>query len=101
MRWAWLGLALAAAACGDGQSGRVLRLLEFRQKDFDSVALNEELLFYFSSDLDRSSVTSDSVRILDGLGREVQGQRSVRGNTLTFQPDLPCASNLADGGLRP
>jgi hypothetical protein len=101
-RGTWLGpLLLAGAACGGGRSGHALTLLEFRQKDFDSVALNEELLFYFSSDLDRSSVTSDSVRIVDGQGREVAGERSVRGNALSFLPALPCAPDLSDGGLRP
>lgn len=98
----WLGLLLfAGTACGGGQNGRTLRLLEFRQMDFDSVALNEELVFYFSSDLDRTSITSDSVRVLDGQGNEVAGTRSVRGNALTFLPDLPCSSDLSDGGLRP
>ena len=103
MRWgSWLGLLfLAGTACEGGQGGRVLGLLEFRQMDFDSVALNEELLFYFSSDLDRSSVTSDSVRILDSQGRVVPGHHSVRRNALSFLPDLPCAADLSDGGLRP
>jgi hypothetical protein len=103
MRWGtWLGLFfLAGTACEGGQNERALELLEFRQMDFDSVALNEELQFYFSSDLDRSSVTADSARILDSQGRVVAGHRSVRGNTLTFVPDLPCAADLSDGGLRP
>ena len=102
MRWSWLGLLLlAGTACEGEESGWALGLLEFRQMDFDSVALNEELLFYFSSDLDRSSVTADSVRILDSQGRVVAGHRSVRGNTLSFLPELPCAADLSDGGLRP
>lgn len=101
-RGSWLGLSfIACVACGGGQNGRALRLLEFRQKDFEAVALNEELLFYFSADVDRSSVTSDSVRILDDQGREVAGTRSLRGNALSFLPELPCASDLSDGGLRP
>ncbi len=101
-RGSWLApLLLAGTACRGGQSARVLRLLEFRQQDFDSVALNEELLFYFSAALERSSVTSGTVRILDAQGREVAGTRSVRGSTLSFLPELPCASDLSDGGLRP
>ncbi len=102
LRGSWLGLLLFAfVACGGGQNGRVLRLLEFRQKDFEGVALNEELLFFFSFDVDRSSVTSDSVRVLDDQGRAVAGIRSLRGNALSFLPELPCASDLGDGGLRP
>src|SRR5688572_17312071 len=105
-RGSWLVTLLLAplflaAGCGGGEGARALRLLEFRQQDFDSVALNEELLFYFSSELDRSSITSDSVRVLDPWGREVAGTRSVRGDALSFLPDLPCASDLSDGGLQP
>jgi hypothetical protein len=101
-RGSWLGLWLFAfVACGGGQDGRAFRLLEFRQKDFEAVALNEELLFYFSSDVDRSSITSDSVRILDDQGREVTGTRSLRRDALSFLPELPCTSDLSDGGLRP
>jgi hypothetical protein len=92
-RGAWIGL-LILASCSGGQEGSVLRLLEFRQMDFESVALNEELQFFFSADLDRSSVTSDSVRILDEQGHEVAVERSVRRNALTVLPELPCAPDL-------
>lgn len=100
----WLGLLLLAGtnvACGDDLAHRTLRLIEFRQRDSSSVALNEELVFYFSEDLDRTSITSDSLRFLDPEGAEVAGERVVRGSTLSFKPELPCASDLSDGGLRP
>jgi len=101
VRWfGLLSLVSALAACG-GEPGSSLRLLEFRQQDFGSVALNEELLFFFSDDLDPASVTSDSLRILDERGQPVDGERLVRGNALSFLPDLPRASDLSDGGLRP
>jgi hypothetical protein len=102
MARSWLEvLCASAAACGGAPDARMLRLLEYRQQDFDSVALNEELLFYFSADLDPSSVTSDSVSIQDEQGGEVDGQRAVRGNALSFLPELPRAADLSDGGLRP
>lgn len=101
----WLGVLLitgASVACEDPiGTPAALKLLEFRQRDFGSVALNEELVFFFSEDLDRGSITSDSVRIVDIEGRVVAGEHLVRGGTLAFKPDLPCASNLSDGGLRP
>ena len=99
----WLPLLLLGAnvACGDSLAHRTLRLIEFRQRDSTSVALNEELVFYFSEDLDRTSITSDSLRFLDPEGAEVAGERVVRGNMLAFKPELPCASDLSDGGLRP
>jgi hypothetical protein len=93
-------LAGLAGACG-GAPERGLELLEFRQQDFASVALNEELVFYFSEDLDRASITSDSVRITDAAGADVSGTREVRGDALSFLPDLPCSSDLSDGGLSP
>lgn len=92
-------LAVLSGACG-GAPERGLRLLEFRQQDFGSVALNEELLFYFSEDLDPASITSDSVRILDAAGADVAGERVVRANALSFLPELPRAPDLSDGGLR-
>jgi hypothetical protein len=89
------------AACRDEVQAGALRLIEFRQLDFDSVALNEELLFYFSSELERSSVTHGSVRILDEDGNSVPGELSVRGNALSFHPVLPREPHLNDGGFRP
>lgn len=99
-----LGLLVPAGlglACGAAPNGRALELLDFRQNELDSVGLNEELLFYFSNDLERGSVTSESARILGPEGRVVAGRRVVRGNALSFLPDLPCESDLSDGGLRP
>lgn len=96
----FIGLAGLAGACGRAPEPG-LKLLEFRQQDFDSVALNEELVFYFSEGLERASITSDSVRIRDAAGADVTGERVVRGNALSFLPALPCASDLSDGGLRP
>lgn len=95
-----LALASAALGCAGAPDEHVLELLTFRQRGL-SVALNEELLFHFSADLDRGSITSDSLRVLDEQGREVAGERTVRGSALSFLPALPCASDLSDGGLRP
>ena len=100
-RW-WLGLLAAGlAACGAEPGENALELLDFRQSELGSVGLNEELLFFFSEDLERGSVTSASVQIVGPRGRVVAGKRIVRGNALSFVPELPCASDLSDGGLRP
>src|SRR5262245_17920090 len=96
-----LALTGAALGCSDAPGGETLELLAFRQRGLVSVALNEELLFHFSADLDRGSITSDSVRIVDEQGRDVAGERKVRGTALSFLPALPCAADLSDGGLRP
>jgi len=99
----WFGplLAVLPVACSESHAAHSLKLLEFRQQAFDSVALNEELLFFFSEELDPSSVTSETLQILDERGRGVAGERVVRGNALSFLPALPCAPDLSDGALRP
>lgn len=94
-------LAGLTCACADPQEEARLHLLEFRQRDMDTIGLNEELAFFFSAPVDASSVTSDSVRIVGDDGAEARGERRVRGNTLTFLPALPLASDLSDGGFRP
>ncbi len=103
IRVGWLGLLVPVLglACGAEREGGSLELLDFRQNELESVGLNEELSLYFSEDLERGSVTSESVRILGPEGRVVAGQRIVRGNALSFLPDLPCLGDLSDGGLRP
>ncbi|HEX6885446.1 MAG TPA: hypothetical protein VF530_18870 [Planctomycetota bacterium] len=97
----WLaGLAGLCCACAEAPAPG-LRLIEFRQREVEHVALNEELAFFFSAPLDPSSVTSESLRIVDEEGLEARGERRVRGRALTFLPDLPCAPDLSDGGFRP
>ena len=93
--------ALLLLACGRRPEDEPLVLLEFRQNELDSVALNEELVFFFSRDLDPGSVTSDSLRVLDASGRDVRGERRLRGDALSFLPELPCRPDLSDGGFRP
>jgi len=102
MMRAWLLLgALLVLACGRRPEDEPLVLLEFRQNELDSVALNEELVFFFSRDLEPGSITTDSVRVFDGAGREVRGERRLRGDALSFLPELPCRHDLSDGGFRP
>ncbi|MEQ1892256.1 MAG: hypothetical protein ABL998_06920 [Planctomycetota bacterium] len=93
--------ALLLAACGPRPGEEQLLLLEFRQNGLDTVALNEELAFFFSQELDPSSVTSDSLCILDAEGRPVRGERRVRRESLTFLPELPRRADLSDGAFVP
>lgn len=79
----------------------MLELRDFRQAGDRGVRINEELVFHFSADLDRTSITSDSVRIFDSKGRPAAGEFFVRRSTLEFRPDLPRRADLADGGLLP
>lgn len=93
--------ALLLAACGPRPGEEQLLLLEFRQNGLDTVALNEELAFFFSQELDPSSVTSDSLCIFDAEGRPVRGERRVRRESLTFLPELPRRADLSDGAFVP
>lgn len=95
-----LGLWIASG-CTPTPRGASLELLGFRQNGFQGVALNEELVFYFSEELDRSSITDESVRIQDERGKLARGSLRVRRGVLSFLPDLPRAPDLSDGGLRP
>jgi hypothetical protein len=76
-------------------------LVDFRQAGKSDVALNEELVFHFSHELDRTSVTRESVRIQDARGAPVAGEFQLRGSVLIFRPLLPLRADLEDGGLRP
>jgi hypothetical protein len=93
--------ALLFAACGPRPGEEPLLLLEFRQNGLDTVALNEELAFFFSHELDPNSVTSDSLSVFDAEGRPVRGERRVRRDALTFLPELPRRADLSDGAFVP
>ncbi len=79
----------------------VLRLTAFAQDGDEGVFLNETLVFHFSGELDRSSVTRETVRISAPDGTPAAGELRVVGTQLHFLPDLPRAPGLFDGGLLP
>ena len=101
----WLGFGLGLAAlvgCSNGAPLPTPFVLEsFHQADKDGVLLNEPLVFHFSDELDPSSITSSSARILDSLGKPILGEFDVRLDQLVFQPKLPLQRDLQDGGLKP
>ncbi|MFT5079645.1 MAG: hypothetical protein ACI84E_000286 [Planctomycetota bacterium] len=100
---AGLGLALAVSGgCAESSPLPPPFVLEsFHQSGQDGVLLNEPLVFHFSDELDPSSITGASARILDSLGKPILGQFDVRLDQLVFQPKLPLQRDLQDGGLRP
>lgn len=65
------------------------------------VFLNEDLIFFFSAELDRASITQESVRIVARDSRPARGSLSVNGSALTFTPAPVLASDLSDGGYAP
>ncbi len=67
----------------------------------DGVFLNEELVFHFSGEIDRSSVTRESVSIATADGRPARGTLHVEGARVRFVPAPVLARDLADGGYLP
>jgi hypothetical protein len=80
---------------------RVLELLMARPENPEGVFLNEDLVFHFSADVDRASVTRDSVRIATRDGRPARGTLSVEGSRVRFAPAPVLARDLSDGGYLP
>ncbi|MCZ6598204.1 MAG: hypothetical protein O7B99_11245 [Planctomycetota bacterium] len=97
-----LGLDLGLGACSPTVPGRpALEVLDFRQHQADGVFLNETLVLHLSDDLDRTSVSRETVRILGPEGRAAAGRLEVEGAKILFRPHLPRAPRLLDGGLLP
>jgi len=70
-------------------------------KNPDGVFLNEDLVFFFDDEVDRASVTRESVRIVARDGTAARGTLSVEGTALRFSPVPVLAPDLSDGGYRP
>lgn len=96
------GLLVAMTACAPpAPKPATLELMSFRQAGVDGVLLNESLLWLFDRELDRMSVTRESVRIEDSDGVPARGRLWVEGRRLQFLPELPRAPGLGDGSFRP
>ncbi len=88
--------------CGESQpSPRVIRLVSFRQSEQTGVFLNETLVFHFSAELDRSSVTRSSISIESMDGFRARGGLEVQGANLLFTPKAPLLADFSDAGLLP
>lgn len=97
-----LWATLPAVACSPAPAPpRALHHRLTRPANPDGVFLNEELVFYFSDDVDRASVTRDSVRIVATDGSQAHGALAVDGASVRFTPDPVLAPDLSDGGYRP
>jgi hypothetical protein len=103
---------IACAACGvlvsacaprggpPAPAPEVIELLFVRPPRPDLVLLNEDLVFYFSREIDRASATRASLQIRSG-GEEARGSLLVDGEKVRFVPAPVLAADLSDGGYRP
>ncbi len=94
-------LALAGCQRAADEPARVLVHLLTRPANPDGVYLNEDLVFHFSAEVDRTSVTRDSVRIATRDGRPARGRLVVDGTKVRFVPAPVLAPDLSDGGYVP
>ncbi len=96
-------LLIATACTEDERPIQRLELARFVQDGDSEVTLNEPLVFHFDRVIDRASVHSGSVRIVEANDpfERVRGELLVDRKTLTFQPDLPLDADLLDGSFRP
>lgn len=93
----------ACAACVPAPSPETKFILvtSAYPRNTQGVFLNEPLTFFFSGEIDRASVTSESVSIRSSDDVLARGAIAVNGNSLTFTPVPVRSSDLLDGGYRP
>ncbi|MBL8857923.1 MAG: hypothetical protein JNL28_05415 [Planctomycetes bacterium] len=95
-------LSLVAAACSrPPPAPKFLTHTLTLPKNPDGVFLNEDLVFFFSGEIDRASITQESVQIKSVEGRLARGSIAVNGHSLTFMPAPVLARDLSDGGFLP
>jgi len=83
---------------------RVMRLEQMRPRAAarEGVYLNEPLVLHFSSHVDVTSVTRESLVVRPVGGFEpAKGRIEVVGDRVRFLPELGVARDLSDGGLLP
>lgn len=79
---------------------RVLRLVRVATEP-SGVFLNEPLIFVFSDELDRISVTPHAVRVRGPGGRPARGSLTIEQRRIHFEPAPVRSATLDDGGFLP
>ncbi|MEM6672767.1 MAG: Ig-like domain-containing protein [Planctomycetota bacterium] len=104
-RWGLVGgFAALVAACADpGRSRSPLALESCRPApESEPLLLNDDIRLTFSRPLDATTVTENSVRIVDvATGRLARGTWEVEGRRLRFRPEAVLSSTLDEGGYLP
>lgn len=77
------------------------RLTHVHPSNADGLFLNEELVFYFSEELEPTSVTSASLMIESERGVPARGRLEVGVDSIRFVPAPVLAADLSDGGFLP
>lgn len=104
-RWFFLILAflgIALSSCDRGKSGP-LKVLRVNVEERRQLPLNQEVLLFFSENVDPSTVNVQTIRIRE-VGEEptnAQGYYRVEGREVHFHPALQCDPNHPEGGFQP
>lgn len=99
--WAALVLVLGCEQAVAPQDPDSMNLELVRPGNTLGVYLNEPLVFDFSHEVDRASVTKRSLRIELADGTPARGEIRVEGQRVTFEPAAVLSKDLRDGGYLP
>lgn len=96
-------LLLVGCGAGGGGTSPELTLVGARPTPGGApLLLNDDIRLKFSALIDATSVTADSVRIVDeATGDSARGSWHVDGRSLRFQPEGVLSRSLLDGGYQP
>ena len=97
-----LSVSVSMTSCGgsDGEGGSDLVLLGFSFPDVSGIALNEALVFTFSTNVAPESITLDTLRVVGAIGPFFE-QTIVDGNLVALIPRSPNFEDYSDAGLAP
>ncbi|MEL6904175.1 MAG: Ig-like domain-containing protein [Planctomycetota bacterium] len=102
---AWLAAFGAVSGCApevDRPSAGALDLVSIAPEPGAQLALNGEVRITFDATLDPTTVTDDSVRLVDlDTGARARGEWRIDGRMLRFVPDGVTQRDLSDGAFRP
>ncbi|MFT5732543.1 MAG: hypothetical protein ACI8WY_001208, partial [Planctomycetota bacterium] len=100
--------ALSALLChgcqgGDDHPEAALELTGIIPRSaVEPIRINDDLRVVFNEVLDPSSITSQSVRLVnEATGRPAKGRWLIEGRELRFLPRGPLRADLMDGGFQP
>ncbi|MFN0008558.1 MAG: Ig-like domain-containing protein [Planctomycetota bacterium] len=96
-----LGLITGCTRLESHGAPAAFRLTHVRPSNAEGVFLNEELVFYFSEELEPTSVTSASLEIRSEPGVPARGRLEVGVDSIRFVPAPVLAADLSDGGFLP
>lgn len=94
-----LALVLLAACAPDGPAP--LECLALQPNPGEAVFLNEELVLFFSDELEPASALGGGVRLVDGYGGVLALDLSVERQRLRLRPAYPLGPGLDDGTFQP